>query len=224
MELLFACAFLGGVALLLTSLWSLGARPHPSLILITMAGAAAFTWFSVEEWLGYFACNRLLAARQRYDLDASGAGERTIRVNALPGADGIQVQAALKDGGDLRGVSLAECRWRAREPAGAVEMVDGCLVIHRGSGFGKGDRTWVDVTYWVDESSAPLIRKIYLEAVPTGAQVKDSYVNRDICLLGARIGTGGAFICLAGLVSQIVRRARRRKSPIASRQSGFGTG
>jgi hypothetical protein len=190
---------------LLASLWSLVARPRPVYLAATVVGVALFSWLTVDSWLDIRDCNRLLAATQRYDLDSSGSGQRTIRIDALPGVDGFRVQLVQGHGRELLPVTLADLRWRGLEAAEFHQWDDSFLLMKRGAG------NWLEVTYEVNDTTRPQIKGIHLEVTATGDRLKDTFVNRDISRVLAKIWAGAALICLAGFVAQAVKRSRAHR-------------
>ncbi|HTF56808.1 MAG TPA: hypothetical protein VK661_06215 [Planctomycetota bacterium] len=202
--------------LLLTSIWAIAARARPALLLVCIVGAGVFGWLSGESWLEIRRCDRIHSAQRRYEIDTSVAGDRVLRIDALAGVKGIAIWPRRKDGSILDYKSLEPCRWRARDSRGSVTILcdssRGLLDIEWDLESGNGNRTGLELTYYVDENTKPVLQAIYLEA-------QASWISKKMCsawqrdvdrlfFIGFLVAT---LISLAGAVAQVIRRVRNRR-------------
>ncbi|HEY3226566.1 MAG TPA: hypothetical protein VGK61_06200 [Planctomycetota bacterium] len=200
------------------SVWAITTRVRPALIVFCLLAAALFAWFARDSWLSYRWCERILSTHRRYEIDATGNGDRVLRIDALPDVRGICVVAVRKDGGSPDYDSLRSCQWRARDSAGKLDTLgDSRALLNTDSDerFGEGNRTWTELTYRLDENTRPVLQSIQLEARASLWTLKGCNVYRDVDFYSAIAYGVGSLLSIVGFVSQIIRFVRRPGQPAA---------
>jgi hypothetical protein len=226
MELATAISLWILMALLLAAgLAGLLAKPKPLLIIGALLAGGVFSWQSISFLKSARWCERMMAAHRLIDFDVDGTGDRNLRIHALAEFEGLAVRLIRRDGREFDFASTEACRWRARDSAGPLEIKDeaphgmpeglripsrGLIDVESRDGFGQGDRTWIDLTYRIDDTTRPLLREHRLVVMAPrflrmwGEMALSIHTGLAIAFAAAALASW------AGVVVQLVRRALRR--------------